>query len=178
MTNYPKIPIVPDQRSQQRAVSVVEFPLWPKNSAIAVGYQGTFDDDAAIMPKQKVPRSPTFLFQAEWASTPIHGSVDAYYIQGRRHYWLLWDRYLDDNEYPWTWPWMLVGFCDRKGIDNRTAAMNMVLEYWAYDCEDRGEFRYPYEWINEEGFLNVSDVEAIVRELKQRFDGDDNEFIA
>lgn len=166
MANNPHVPLSLAELPQQRISLVTELRPAPTDFTFQVGYGGFAP--ASVMPKQRVPRSPTYLFQAEWSDSPANGAVNAYYLQARRRHWLLWIRYLDDGDYPWTWHWVLIGYCERRGVDERTAAMHLLLEYWTYAADDSLCGSDPYEWINEAAFLSVSDVEAIVRELRFR----------
>jgi len=100
----------------------------------------------------------------------MHNGVNAFYIQARKKYWVLWLRTLDDNCYPWKWQWLPIGSCDRKSIDKRTAAVYLLLEYWNFDADNSSAdiANEAYDWINEEGLLSVSDIRAIVRELRRQ----------
>ena len=70
-------------------------PERPKPFRFGVGYGGF---PRGVVPRQGVPRSPVFLVQTEWAQTPNNYGVEAYYLQARTAYWVLWLRMLDDNE--------------------------------------------------------------------------------
>jgi hypothetical protein len=167
MTRAPKIPMLPSALPQQRISEVTSIPQRPAAFSFAVGY-GDLPD--GIVPKRRVPRSPDLLIQVEWAQTPMNFGINAFYIQARKKNWILWLRTLDDNCYPWKWDWLPIGSCDRKGIDKYTAAMHLLLEYWRWRFDAQNIFaessEEPYDWINEEGLLSISDIRAIVRELR------------
>lgn len=162
----PKVPMSPSQLPQQREVEVIEMPVRPDTARFEVGYRNYTDQ---VAPKQGVPRPPIYLFQSEWAASPFHGGVSGWYLHGRRDYWLLWQRSLDDNTDPWTWDWSLVGYCDRRGIEERTAAMHLVFEFWKQQCEEAKRFKPLFDWINEEGLLSVDDVKSIRRGVVKQY---------
>jgi len=93
--------------------------------------------------------------------------IEAFYLQARKKYWVLWLRTFDDNSDPWRSNWQAVGYCNRTNVLRKAAATHLLLEYWKFtggleeDCVDDGVF----DWINEEGLLSIADVRAIVREL-------------
>jgi hypothetical protein len=167
----PKVPMSPLDLPQQKIYEVLSMPPRPASAKFVAGY---LDFPAGIVPKQGVPRSPTYLFGSEWSESPYHGSVDGWYLHARRNHWLLWQRSLNDNDYPWTWDWNLVGYCDRRGIDEHTAAMHLIFEFWKHRCVDGGYYRNLFEWINEEGFLSVAEIAAIGREVLKLHGGDGN----
>jgi len=156
----------PPELPQQRLVQVVDLPARPTPFRFQVGYDGF---PAGMLPKQGVPRSPRYLFQCEWAESPGNGSLEAFYLHGRRRHWLLWLRYLDDNEDPWRWRWVLIGYCQRNGVLEKAAAIHLTLEYWASTTSDHAAFQPPFEWLNEEGFLRIADIQAIARALEHRW---------
>jgi hypothetical protein len=161
MTEVPKLPMHPSDLPQQRVYEVVSLPPRPARFEFGVGYSGF---PLGVKPKQGVPRSPELLIQVEWAETIYNSGVEAFYLQARRKHWLLWLRGLDDNACPWRWDWALVGYCNRAGVEKVAAASHLLLEYWR---QEKLSFRRdPYDWVNEEGFLSVADIRAIVRELK------------
>jgi hypothetical protein len=166
MTRLPKIPLSPPQVPQQRLSEVVPLPQRPDSFNFVVGY----GLPKSLVPKQGVPRSPELLVQVEWASSPMHYGVEAFYIQARRKYWLLWLRTLNDNCDPWKWTWLDVGGCDREGIEKQLAAIHLLLEYWRFHQDEKRAHldSEPYDWINEEGLLSISDVRSIVRELNAK----------
>ena len=165
MTTAPKIPMLPSELPHQRISEVVPLSPRPPKFEFGVGYGS---HPSGVEPKQGVPRSPELLVQIEWADTPMNSGVEAFYLQARRKYWLLWLRMLDDNTYPWQWNWLLVGYCNRTGVEKEAAATHLLLEYWRFEESESGpKFgRDPYDWINEEGFLSVAHARAIMRELK------------
>jgi hypothetical protein len=165
MTAAPRIPMLPSELPQQRISDVVALSPRPPKFEFGVGY-GPFP--SGVEPKQGVLRSPELLVQTEWADTPMNNGVEAFYLQARRKYWLLWLRILDDDTYPCRWDWKLIGYCNRAGVKKEAASTHLLLEYWRFEESKNGSKfgREPYDWINEEGSLSVADVSAIMRELK------------
>ena len=86
--------------------------------------------------------------------------LDAYYLQGRRGFWVLWMRYLEGR---FTWEWAAVGCVKRKGVGEREAAIHLLLEYWKFQAGEDGLDHF--HWINEAAYLSVADVMAIAREV-------------
>jgi hypothetical protein len=163
MAIKPNLPMHPSHLPIQHLSAVVAFPERPENFRSEVGF-GNFSKPN-VVPKQGVPRSPTYLFQAEWAETRYHDSVDAYYIHGRTKYWVIWDYYLNENADPWEWIWVPIGYCERGKIDQRTATMWLLFEFFKEHAPFSDPNGRPYEWINEEGILKVADIQAVCRKL-------------
>ena len=164
MSRLPKIPMSPREVPQQRISEVVSMPPRPVLFDFKVGY-GDFPPD--VVPKQGVPRSPELLAQVEWAETPTNYGINAFYLQARKKYWVLWLRTFDDNSYPWQWNWQAIGYCNRPNVDRGVAAKHLLLEYWKFkgSPDENPVDDEPLDWINEEGLLSIADVRAIVREL-------------
>jgi hypothetical protein len=164
MSRLPKIPMLPSEVPQQRISEVISLPPRPTHFDFKVGY-GDFAPDA--VPKQGVPRSPELLVQTEWAETPMNNGIEAFYLQARKKYWVLWLRFFDDNSDPWQWHWRAIGHCIRENVDRKAAATHLLLEYWKFKGSLDGDHIVDegFDWINEEGLLSIADVRAIVREL-------------
>lgn len=76
------------------------------------------------LPKRRSRRA-TCLCQAEWAWTPNHERLGAYYLaRGRRH-WLLWRGVHNDGTIPWSWEWGIVALVSHEGVEERTAASSL-----------------------------------------------------
>ena len=95
------IPMAPGLRPQQRLYEVVTLPDLPK------GLDPKIEMDQPLLknPPKTSPRKLTYLFSVEWAWSPMHNRIDNYYINPRRTGWLLWNNWLEDGGYPWTWHW-------------------------------------------------------------------------
>ena len=155
MTNEPKIPMSPSQLPQQRLYEVVGLPERPERFEFDVGYGCS---TTGGMPKTGLKNS-TYLCQVEWAWSPMHNRLDAYYLHRGRSEWSLWSKYWDDN---WgRWEYVCVGTANRSGVSMKQAAVHLLLEFWKHDAKesDVDEFH----WINEEDYLSVSDLGAIAR---------------
>ena len=61
------------------------------------------------------------------------------------------------------WESTSVGSVPRKGIEERQAAVYLLLEFWA---DEAGSSTLDeFHWINEDGYLSVADLAAIAREV-------------
>ncbi|NBT42721.1 MAG: hypothetical protein EBT20_20090 [Alphaproteobacteria bacterium] len=87
-----------------------------------------------------------------------------------RHYhhkhskrWLLWVHWLDEDEVPWKWRWVLFAYADFVKGDLEQIAVHMLIgalkETVRYEEIDR------YHWINSAGLLNVETIQAMAREV-------------
>ena len=157
MTRQPKIPMLPSQLPQQRIHEVVDLPERPVPFDCLVGYGAVPDN---IIPKGG-PRSPTYLAQVEWAWSPMHNRLDAYYLHRGRSHWILWSRYWDDN---WgKWEWAAAACVRKKGVSENEAAVHLLIEFWKEEAEENHVDHY--HWINESGFLSIAELAAIAREV-------------
>lgn len=150
----PNVPMTPDEIPQQRLYAVSHLPPRPDGFEGDCVFYGGVPEELA---RASHPRKADFLFSAEWAWSPMHNRIHAYYFNPRRRWWLLWARYFDDNELPWRWRWFLYGVARRlPGVDDRTAAIHLMIDAWRNeDGLDR------YHWIDETGAFSVGDVAAI-----------------
>ena len=86
MTNKPRIPMSPDELPQQRIHEVITLPPRPEPFDCHIGY--------SQFPKGSLPSSTpsnmTYLAQVEWAWSPMHNRLDAYYLHRGRTHWSLW----------------------------------------------------------------------------------------
>ena len=97
MTREPRIPMRPEDLPQQRIHEVVGLPERPAEFNFEVGY-GCSPEGG--LPKAGIS-SATFLCQVEWAWSPMHSRIDAYYLHRGRSEWSLWSKYWDDNWGKW-----------------------------------------------------------------------------
>jgi hypothetical protein len=157
MTREPKIPMSPTELPQQRIHEVVGLPERPAEFDCEVGY-GVFSDNA--VPKN-APINSTYLCQVEWAWSPAHNRLDAYYLHRGRTHWSLWSKYWDDN---WMkWEQIAIGYVPRRGVDQKQAAVDLLLEYWAFGAKEGHVDEF--HWINEDGYLSIAELAAIAREV-------------
>ena len=161
MTMTPRIPMRAEELPQQRITLVVDLPACPP------GFECHFDlDDSmpeAVRPKGS-PRNTVYLGQVEWAWSPVHNRLDAYYLHRRGPFWLLWLRWQDENDWDLKWVWTLYAW-GRGGrrVDPKTAAIHLLLAAWKGDTVMSGLDRF--SWINEERLLSVEELTAIAREV-------------
>jgi hypothetical protein len=157
MTTDPKIPMSPSELPQQRIHEVIDLPKRPEPFDCLVGYG---EVPNKIIPKCG-PRSPLYLGQVEWAWSPMHNRLDAYYLHRGRTHWVLWSRYWDDN---WgKWGWAAVACTAKKGVSERQAAVHLLIEFWKEEAEESDVDKY--HWINEDGYLSIAEIAAIAREV-------------
>ena len=157
MTQTPVIPMSPDQLPQQRIHEVVDLIERPDPFDFSVGY-GSVPENARGKGK---PKSAAYLAQVEWAWSPRHNRLDAYYLHRGRKHWVLLSQYWDDN---WgEWEWADIGCVPRKGISHHQAAVHLLLEYWKSEEED--SYLDEFHWINTAAGLSVSELMAIAREV-------------
>lgn len=149
----PTIPMSPSQLPQQRIREVVGLPPRPESFDSIAGY-GVVSPGT---PPRNMSTNAIYLCQVEWAWSPMHNRLDAYYLHRGRSDWTLWTRYWDDN---WgEWEYTAVASVPRRGVELRVAAIHLLLDFWSYDRRESDVDRY--HWINEEGILDVADIEAI-----------------
>ncbi len=157
MSREPKIPMSPEDLPQQRIHEVVGLPERPAEFDCEVGY-GVFPNDA--LPKN-APNNSTYLCQVEWAWSPVHNRLDAYYLHRGRTHWSLWSKYWDDN---WMrWNQVALGCVPRRGVTQKQAAVYLLMEFWAFDAKEGSVDEF--HWINEDGFLSIAELMAIAREV-------------
>ncbi len=149
----PVIPMLPEALPQQHVVGVLGLPVSP-------------DDIEAHLytrPARKLPIHPSknakYLCQVEWAWSPAHSRISAYYLHKGRTCWVLWNQYYDDN---WgRWDWNSVASVPRKGSSEFQAAVHLLRSAWQKEYKE--DLLDRYHWINDEGLLQVAHIEAISR---------------
>ena len=157
MTRQPKIPMSPGELPQQRIHEVITLPPKPEPFDCIVGHR-QFPKGAL---PSRTPRNMTYLAQVEWAWSPAHSRLDAYYLHKGRTHWSLWSRYWDDN---WgQWSDVAVGCVHRRGVSEYQAAIYLLLEFWREDALDNGLDEF--HWVNEADYLTVADLAAITRQI-------------
>ena len=159
MTREPKIPMLPTELPQQRIHEVVSLPARPTEFSSFVNYGDMPEGTVSKNP----PRNAIYLCQVEWAWSPAHNRLDSYYLNKGRTHWSLWSRYLDDNGYPWKWIWVPVGCVPLAGLDDRTAATHLLIDFWRFDAKEGDVDQF--HWINEDSYLSIAELAAIAREV-------------
>ena len=83
-----------------------------------------FDMQSWIGLPKSMGRNASYLCQLEWAWSPVHMRLDAYYISRGRTHWILWKKFYDDN---WDkWEDFPKARCARKKLGERDAAMLLL----------------------------------------------------
>jgi len=152
------IPGFPDNLPQQRLVEVVEMPTRPEGFETGIGMTDPYPPGCI-----RAPRRLLMLGGVEWAWSPAHSRIDTYYLNEKRNHWVLWIHWLNDDEFPWKWEWWVYAFAPKVKADERTVAMHLLKDAWAYD-EAHNSVDH-YHWIGSTGALSVSDFEAVAREV-------------
>lgn len=99
------------------------------------------------------PNSPEYLGQVEWAWSPMHDSIDAYYLHKGRLHWVLWFYWYDDE---WEkWEWTSVGYVRRVQVSRREAAIHLLIDWWRFEKSERNLDHF--HWTNETGYLRAGE---------------------
>jgi len=155
MSEKSGIPIMIGELPQHRVYKVVALPERPAEFDSDVGH-GIWPIDGS--PKFGLA-SATFLCQVEWAWTPAHNRVDAYYLYAGSSEWSLWNRYWDDN---WDqWMESCYGTVHRSDANEYQAAVHLLVDFWSYDAKEG--CLDPFHWIDKEGYLATAELAAIAR---------------
>jgi len=164
----PTVPMTPEALPQQRVVAVRGLPPRPEGFT----YHSENDDRPPVLRRVQHTRNGEFLCQTEWAWSPMHNAIHAYYFNPRRDHWLLWVRWFDDEGSPWGWRWWFVGWAPRlPGVDDRTAAIHLLAGHWREQRENSD--LDPPHWINELGEFDAADLRAITRYVWPEDESDD-----
>lgn len=147
----------PEQLPQQRMYVVKDLAPIPNGCDIKLFDYETHHGLAGI-PKKPTKKS-IYLAQVEWAWSPMHNRLDAYYIHKGRTHWLLWSSILDDHDVPWKWNDHPVANVPIEGVSEYQAAVYLLLAYWKSEACSYAVDRY--HWVNEEGALSVAQLAAI-----------------
>ena len=144
---------------QQHITEVIGIPPKPDNLVV------TYDAGSDFLNGKRLgtPRDIDFLCSVEWAWSPAHGRIDNYYVNQKPRYWVLWNNWMDDNDYEWRWHWSMVAHAPRITANELDVATHLLLESWKQQKEY--EDLDKYHWINNEGSFNSDIIEAIAREV-------------
>ena len=153
------IPMSPELLPQQKFAEVVTLPDLPKGLDPKIEWV----EPLLRQPPRSSPRKLTYLFSVEWAWSPMHNRIDNYYLNPRRTGWLLWNNWVEDGGYPWTWHWDLMAYGNRCRSDAKTIASHLVLEVWKFDAKYHQVDHF--HWINSTGLLGVEEIQAIARDV-------------
>ena len=151
------IPMSSEQIPQQRIAEVKMLPPKPKGLSVKLDWVKPFKSDR---PKG-TPRKVTFLCSVEWAWSPMHSRIDNYYLHSRGKRWLLWNHRLDEDN--WSWYWDVHAYADKVEADEKTIALHMLRGAWLESI--RHEELDHYHFIGNTGFLDVSELQAVGRDV-------------
>jgi hypothetical protein len=157
MARKPRIPMLHTELPQQRLYLVTGMPERPAIWSTTLGME------AEGLAPSSMPRSARYVGQVEWAWSPMHMRIDAYYLSMCTHHrhWVLWIKGYDDNWSRWMDP-QAVAAGPRAGLNADAATRLMLRDYWAKAREaelDR------FHWVNEGGILDacqLAEVAAVV----------------
>ena len=157
MSKQPTIPMSPTQLPQQRVYEVVDLPKRPKSFDCRVGY--------GCSPRDGLPKTgldhAAYLCQVEWAWSPMHSRLDAYYLHRGRSEWSLWSKFWDDD---WDrWEHIGIGTVGRRGVSQTQAGVYLLIAFWRQEITDSSLDQF--HWINEAVELSVAQLGAMAREI-------------
>ena len=160
MTRYPHIPMHPNEVPQQRVHAVVDLPRRPDGFVARCDF---WDPIAAQDAPSGDPKGETYLCTTEWAWSPHHTRIDAYYIERRASHWLLWIGSEDENSWDREWRWTLYGYAPPEPFALEDVAIWMLMDCWASEAE-HSSFDH-FHWIDEAGLLSVAQINAMGRSV-------------
>ena len=152
--------MTPEEVPQQRLVPVVSLPQRPPSFRGICDFINPMPD--AVRPKGS-PRKTTYLGSAEWAWAPGNSRFDSYYLNPRGKYWLLWIRWQNDDDWNQSWIWALYAYGPKKGVDEKTAAIFLLLDAWMAEAKEQGLNRYFL--IDDPGLLSIAEFAEIARNV-------------
>ena len=139
----------------KRIFEYIEMPPLPANVWVST----STDDDVT---EEQPPFELTPVCQVEWSGNPYNPTIEAYYLKQSPGYLHLWCRY--HNEICEIWQWSKHGCIAIRGVDSqRVPAMHLLHDRWSSSCLT-GRIM-PFQWINDVGLLNISDIVAVARSV-------------
>ena len=57
------------------------------------------------------------------------------------------------------WEQVAIGSVPRRGVDQKQAAVYLLLEFWAFDAEESSVDEF--HWVHEDGYLSIAELAAI-----------------
>lgn len=153
MTRKPHIPMLPSELPQQRLYLVKGLPERLANWSMKTG------KPAQDIAPSAMPRSARYFGQVEWAWSPMHMRIDAYYLSmcSRHHHWVLWSKGYADNWGRWMEPCPFAA-AQRVGVTTAAAARLLAFDYWQ---EERGREVDRLLWVNEGALIDASGLAEI-----------------
>ena len=161
------VPMSPEQLPQQRIVEVVTLPPAP------AGFEPVTDWRALeeLPIDHDTPVRETFLSALEWAWSPMHNRLQGFSLEHHNSgYWLLWSYFVDfveNDEHPW----VLSAACRQEGLDERTAALHLLIATLT-EGKDVEELDH-YHWIADDGFVTPAEMREIGRRVWRSEDDTD-----
>ena len=153
MIAKPRIPMHPAALPQQRLVMLARLPERPQPFDSVIGWH----EKPPGVDLPRGPRKAHCLGQLEWAWSPMHGAVNAYYLSRGRTHWILWIRSYDDN---WgVWDWVAVGHVPLRQAGFHEAAVHLMADLWRFERSESDLDHF--HWINEAGELDVGTWRAL-----------------
>ena len=151
--------MLPGSLPQQRLSEVKTLP----NRPAGLDIYSVWDKAILKNPPVRSPRNVQFICSTEWAWSPMHGRIDNLYLGRRDRRWILWNNWVEDGGYPWTWHWDYYLYSSRTGeLDPALVATHMLLSMWKYEVAAEWLYEPPH-WIANEGLLDVASIHAIAR---------------
>ena len=151
----------PDSLPQQRLSEVTTLCERPAGLKI----YSVWGEEKLKNPPQRSPRNVQFICSTEWAWSPMHNRIDNLYLGRRDRRWILWNNWVEDGGYPWTWHWDYLLYTSHTGeLDPTTVATHMLLSMWQEEVAAEWLHEPPH-WIANEGLLDVAAIHAIQREV-------------
>jgi hypothetical protein len=158
MTRKPNIPIRYEDFPQQRVHLVVPLPPRPQGFHGKCDFHDPMPEN--VRPKGS-PRNTLYLGSVEWAWSPVHSRCDSYYLNPRGPYWLLWITWQDENDWNLKWKWALYSYARKKGVDEKSAAIYLLLDAWKAEAQKSSLDHFCL--IDEAAYLSVEEISQIAR---------------
>lgn len=156
MIDNPKIPMIPEEVPPQTGQN--DIKLVPRPTL----FQGICNYIQPMNGKDHPsgsPRNVEYLGSVEWAWGPAHDRLDSYYLNPRGKYWLLWIRWLDDNEWEPKWKWSLYAYGPKRSVDAKAAATYLLMDAWL--AEKEASSLDHFFLIDEAGSLSAAELTEI-----------------
>lgn len=102
--------------------------------AAPTGWHVTVKRPVASVRPGRMPARARYTGQVEWAWSPMHMPVDAYYLSmcTKHRNWLLWVKGYDDNWERWTDPGA-AAYSPHSGLNATDAARLLLAAYWRHE---------------------------------------------